>query len=619
MSLGFGRCSIAAVVAATFAGGAPALAAPETEVTVGSNDLVFSQNKQNEPAVAINPVRPTVLAAGANDNIDLEACNVGADNTCPFTPGVGVSGVQFSMSGGTSWMQPTYTGYSARNCLGVPGPSDTCAPNPQGPIGTLPWYFENRLVSNGDPVVAFGPRPASNGTFSWANGGRLYYQNITTNFPAQRSDLAFKGQGAIGVSFTDDPTSAAAGNKAAWRPPVLISGKLSTTTFSDKNWLAADDAESSPYFGNVYGCWVAFRSVGGAPEPVMVSRSTDGGVTWGPHRQISSAANPPTGLGRQGCQLDTDSEGVVYLVYNGGVPSPGPVKRQAILLSRSFDGGRSWERPRPVAPVTECGIFDAASGRLTFDGIAGARTNSFPSLSIANGAPSGADATDAVALTFCDGPTPSAAGGAPERAPVYVSTNGGASFAHTGDAAAAGDRPDFPALAFSPDGTDLYVTYMAFHQPWQTTTAAPRMFEGVVRHRSGITGTFSEVHRGAPGDARASSANGLTAEFLGDYNDVDATRAGAVAVWNDARNALDCAAIDAYRQANYEFMTGGATPTAGEQLAVPRPGSSPTPPKDAGTPPTAPAPQVVCDPPDPQTTLFGNTDIYAATVADPTP
>jgi hypothetical protein len=558
---------------------AGAQTATDALVTVGSPSTPFSQNKQNEPAIAVDANHPNVLAAGANDNIDMEACNAGNDTTCPFTPGVGGSGVYFSFDSGHHWTQPTYTGWSARNCHGVPGPDADCQPVAGGPIGTLPWYFENGLVSDGDPAVAFGPRPDASGHFAWANGSRLYYANLTSNFGATRDEAAFKGFEAIAVSRTDNVQAAAANTKSAWMPPVVIS-RQSQTTFSDKEQVWADNASSSPFFGNVYVCWAAFlgqEKGNAAPAPLQVAVSRDGGNTWEQH-QISAAANNSQRNPTDGCTIRTDSAGNAYVFGVGTVSSSGHAAFE--LMSISSNGGHTWSQARAVAgPVTQPGTFDPVVGRPVIDGLAGARSDlaPAPSVDVANGAPTGADATNRIVMTYVSG----------DLAKPHVffteSTNGGGSWSAPRSIEGAIDRGYYTAPAISPNGTNVYVVYNAFTTPFQPTTATPRSLMGVVLHASaggGATGAFTEIHRSTPGDPRGSSQNNLVAEFLGDYVYAAATRTYGAAVWNDTRNAADCPAIDAWRQS-----------------------------LENGTPIARPAPQQDCPP------TFGNSDIWSFTTA----
>jgi hypothetical protein len=568
-------------------------ASGDTEVTVGSNDTIFSQNKQNEPSVAIDPAHPTVVAAGSNDNIDMEACNAGPPTDCPFTLDVGGTGVHFSFDSGDTWMQPTYTGLTARDCLGDPDPAvttDVCVAHP-GPIGTLPRYDEAGLVSDGDPALAFGPVPDADGDFSWANGSRLYFGNLTSNLSVSET-LSFKGFEAIAVSRIDgDPalTPAIVADQDNWMAPVIASSQ-SSATFADKVQVWADNAESSPFFGNAYVCYARFQGAGAAP--MTVATSTDGGDTW-VNKKVSPGHNvAPRMWGQSGCTIRTDSDGVVYVFYeefqNPAFFFP-PSGRH--FLVQSFDGGASWTRPRVINEVIDPCYeleFDGASSRCVSDGIAGARNDlaASPNVSIANGAPTGAGATDEIVLTWVGFEE-----NRDEHVWVRYSTDGGASWSDPQIVESPGDRGYYSAPALSPDGTDLYLVYNAFTTPFRDDTTSVRGLVGVVLHAdvgpAGAPTGWTEVHRGAVGDPRGSAQNNIIIEFLGDYVYASATNNYAVAVWQDARDAGVCPAVQTWRAA---------------MQADP-----------ASFPQGRPAIQEECP------ANFGNTDIFAWSGADPTP
>ena len=81
-----------------------------------------------------------------------------------------------------------------------------------------------------------------------------------------------------------------------------------------------------------------------------------------------------------------------------------------------------------------------------------------------NAAPNGRDATNQIVLSWSD----SRHGLNHEEELFRTSLDGGKTWSESRAAQQDGDRPDFPAIAISPDGKNVYVTYDAFLAPWRS-------------------------------------------------------------------------------------------------------------------------------------------------------
>lgn len=315
-------------------------------------------------------------------------------------------------------------------------------------------------------------------------------------------------------------------------------------------------------------------------------------------------------FGRSGCTIRTTSDGVTYVFYEEANAFTSLPPHGSHFYVVSTDGGSSWSRPQKAFDVTDpCFNIDPNIARCVEDGWAGARNDlaASPSIDIANGAPTGAGATNEIVDAWADG------SGGLNNEKVLVATKlpdggwHGPFVASTG-----GDRGYYAAPAISPSGDQLYLTYNAFTTPFQANTTAPRNLIGVVKTSSAVldptTDSWSTLHRTGGGDPRASSQNNLVAEFLGDYVYTAAANVGgtnfAVGVWNDVRAAADCPAIDAFRLEFRDAVLAGTVEPEEEDLPEIRAEGGDAEPHQEGEP-EAPAPNYEC--PD----FWGNSDIWS--------
>jgi hypothetical protein len=118
-----------------------------------------------------------------------------------------------------------------------------------------------------------------------------------------------------------------------WDNPIGVTGDVAS---SDKDWIVCDTWTSSPFYGNCYVEWDD-PSLG---DFIYMSTSTDGGITWGP--PLSPAGGNGYGLGGQPV---VQPNGTVVVPFEGN----------AIESFTSTNGGASWNSVVTVASIIDHG------------------------------------------------------------------------------------------------------------------------------------------------------------------------------------------------------------------------------------------------------------------------
>ena len=118
-----------------------------------------------------------------------------------------------------------------------------------------------------------------------------------------------------------------------WSNPVVVNND---GHFNDKNWTVCDNTSSSPFYGH---CYTEFDD-NTQGDLIQMSTSADGGVTWGAAQPTANGAH---GIGGQPL---VQPDGTVIVPINGFAG------RNFLILSFiSTDGGSSWSKTVMVARV----------------------------------------------------------------------------------------------------------------------------------------------------------------------------------------------------------------------------------------------------------------------------
>ncbi|HEX2911524.1 MAG TPA: sialidase family protein [Chloroflexia bacterium] len=200
-----------------------------------------------------------------------------------------------------------------------------------------------RFTDGGASDIGFATS-TDNGV-SWTNGTLPGITKITSSsnpydrvsdasvaYDAKHNVWLISSLPIIGTTGAGVIVSRSTDGGKTWGNPVVITSKSG----SDKNWTVCDNSTTSPYYGNCYTEWDD-NSLG---DRIRMQTSSDGGLTWG---SAKSPSGTPAGLGGQ-----------PVVQPNGTVIVPiASASETTIGAFRSTNGGSTWSSVSTVASVSK--------------------------------------------------------------------------------------------------------------------------------------------------------------------------------------------------------------------------------------------------------------------------
>jgi len=368
-------------------------------------DVTQSSAAQNETAIALDPSNPLNLVAGTND----------------YRTGDAQAGVSYSFDGGVTWTASTlelldstsgkygvqgdpaiapyrngvfYYAYidfnrgDSNNRLAVARSTDGGVTWPQvgviddNSLGGSQDFEDKEYIAcdntggtyDGNVYVTWTRFPAVGATVIYGvvstDGG------ATFSAPVQIGDLTGGVQGSVPVVAPNGDVY------VAWLDNGMLSFDVSTdggATYGVDRTVAvinqqffplpgasyrgnsfptiAVDTSGGPNNGTIYVAWGDRLGLGGSPD-ILLSRSTDGGVTWSAPVSVSDDTN---GSYQFFPWLGVGPDGVVSVVFFDRRRAPNS-EFYDTFVAQSFDGGLTFDRNRRVSSQMSDSLNDGFGG-----------------------------------------------------------------------------------------------------------------------------------------------------------------------------------------------------------------------------------------------------------------